>query len=141
MANWCSFDMMVRGKPKDVDTFYRYMTDYDGSPKYFARIFRAEIEGDSVSADGARTVRISGDCAWSVWSCMCDGPDTYYSGNGDGRLTCLREASSELCLEVEIRSTEPGFGFWEHYHYKNGECLRDDTGSLQPGGFEMDDVA
>ena len=42
MANWCSFKMMVRGEPKNVDTFYGYLTDYEKSPRYFARIFNAE---------------------------------------------------------------------------------------------------
>lgn len=59
MANICDFDMLVRGKPDDVDTFYRYLTDYDNSPKYFARIFTAEIDNESVSAEGIKTQRFS----------------------------------------------------------------------------------
>ena len=106
MANICDFDMLVRGKPDDVDTFYRYLTDYDNSPKYFARIFTAEIDNESVSAEGIKTAKIFGDCAWSVYSCMCEGDYTYYNDDSEQKLTCLRLATKELNLEVEIRSTE-----------------------------------
>ena len=140
MANICSFSMMVRGKSEDVDIFYKYLTDYDNSPKYFARIFSAEIESDSVS-DGTRTVRISGDCAWSVYSCMCEGEHTYYSDGYDEKLTCLREATKELNLEAEVRSTEPGLNFWEHYHYKDVECLCDEEGELSCDCFDMESAA
>lgn len=47
MANWCSFKMMVRGEHKNVDTFYGYLTDYENSPRYFARIFNAEKDSES----------------------------------------------------------------------------------------------
>lgn len=141
MANNCDFTMMVRGKSEDAATFYRYLTDYDNSPKYFARIFSATIDDESVSDNGLKTLRISGDCAWSVYSCMCEGDDTYFSDDLTGKLTCLREATKELHLEVEIRSTEPGFNFWEHFWYKDGECLCDECGELQCTGFEMEKAA
>ena len=48
MANWCSFKMMVRGESKNVDTFYGYLTDYENSPRYFARIFNAEKDSESI---------------------------------------------------------------------------------------------
>lgn len=140
MANICSFHMMVRGTPKDTETFFRYLTDYESSPKYFARIFSAELESDSFSGKGIRTLRISGECAWSVYSCMCDGKYTYY-GDGGKKLTCLRDATKELHLEVEVRSEEPGFGFWEHFRYKDGECLCDESGDLPGEYFEMEDAA
>ena len=141
MANNCDFTMMVRGKPENVGTFYRYLTDYKNSPKNFARIFSAEIDSESVSDSGIKTMQVSGDCAWSVYSCMCEGEHTYYSEDQSGKLTCLREATKELNLEVEIRSTEPGFNFWEHFWYKDGECLCDDCGDLPETNFEMEKVA
>ena len=102
MANWCSFKMMVRGEPKNVDTFYGYLTDYENSPRYFARIFNAEKDSESIE-DGIKTLRLSGDCAWSVYSCMCEGKYTYYSESheSDPKLTCLREVTELLHLEVE----------------------------------------
>ncbi|MCR4713566.1 MAG: hypothetical protein K5751_04220 [Treponemataceae bacterium] len=143
MANWCDFRMMVRGKSECVDAFYRYLTDYDNSPKYFARIFDANIENESVDDNGTKTMRIFGCCAWSVYSCMCEGSYTYYTDGHrtDPKLTCLREATEALKLEVEIRSEEPGFGFWEHFHFKEGECLCEDTGDLMSETFDMEDAA
>lgn len=142
MANWCSFRMMVRGKKDGVDTFYRYLTDYENSPRYFARIFNAEKDSESIDGE-IKTMRLSGDCAWSVYSCMCEGKYTYYSDSheSDPKLTCLREATKELSLEVEVRATEEGMGFWEHYQFKDGECLCDDCGDLPSSQFDMEDVA
>ena len=62
-------------------------------------------------------------------------------GRTDPKLTCLREATEALKLEVEIRSEEPGFGFWEHFHFKEGECLCEDTGDLMSETFDMEDAA
>lgn len=143
MANWCDFRMMVRGKKDNVDTFYKYLTDYENSKKYFARIFCADIDSESADDNGIKTMKLSGDCAWSVYSSMCEGVYTYYTENRstDPKLTCLREATQELQLEVEIRSEEPGMGFWEHIHYKDGECLCDETGDLASDAFDMENVA
>ena len=141
MANCCDFEMVVRGKSEDVEIFNKYLTDYDNSPKYFARIFSAEIVSDSVAEDGIRTVKILGDCAWSVYSCMCEGKHTYYSDGYDKNLTSLREATKELNLEVEVRSTESGLNFWEHYRYKDGECLCDEEGELPCDCFDMENAA
>ena len=143
MANRCDFRMIVRGKGENVETFYKYLTYYEGSPKYFARIFDANIDSETFDENGIKTMKLYGDCAWSVYSCMCEGSYTYYtdSHGTDPKLTCLREATEELQLEVEIKSEEPGMGFWEHFHYKNGECLCDDTGDLQSESFDMEDVA
>ena len=130
MANNCDFELMVRGKQENVDTFFRYLTDYDNSPKNFARIFSAEIDSESVNDEGIKTMMIFGDCAWSVYSCMCEGEYTYFS-EGDGvKLTCLREATAELSLEVEIRSKEDGMGFWEHIHYKTVNVFVKTVGTL-----------
>ena len=131
MANNCNFELMIRGKQENVDTFFRYLTDYDNSPKNFARIFSAEIDSESVNDEGIKTMKIFGDCAWSVYSCMCEGEYTYFSEG----------ATAELSLEVEIRSKEEGMGFWEHIHYKNGECICEDCGDLIDENFDMDKAA
>ena len=39
---------MVQGEHKNVDTFYGYLTDYENSPRYFARIFNAEKDSESI---------------------------------------------------------------------------------------------
>lgn len=143
MANYCDYTLMVRGKSENVDVFYKYLTDYENAPKNFARIFSAEIDSESVSDEGIKTMKIFGDCAWSVYSCMCEGKYTYFTENkdADSNLTCLREATEQLSLEVEIRSQETGMGFWEHIHYKDGECLCEDSGDLPGEAFEMEEAA
>lgn len=143
MANYCDFEMVVRGKSESVDTFYRYLSDDENSPKNFARIFSAEIDSESVNDEGIKTMKIFGDCAWSVYSCMCEGKYAYFTENkdADSKLTCLRESTEELSLEVEVRATEEGMGFWEHIHYKDGECLCEDCGDLPESNFEMEDAA
>ena len=143
MANYSDFEMVVRGKSESVDTFYCYLSDDENSPKNFARIFSAEIDSESVNDEGIKTMKIFGDCAWSVYSCMCEGKYTYFTENKDAdlNLTCLREATEELSLEVEVRATEEGMGFWEHIHYKDGECLCEDCGDLPESNFEMEDAA
>ena len=143
MANYCDFEMVVRGKSESVDIFYRYLSDDENSPKNVARIFSAEIDSESVNDEGIKTMKIFGDCAWSIYSCMCEGKYAYFTENkdADSNLTCLREATEELSLEVEVRAKEEGMGFWEHYHYKDGECLCDDSGDLPCSQFEMEEVA
>ncbi len=32
-------------------------------------------------------------------------------------------------------------GFWEHFHYKDGDCLCDETGDLISERFDMEVVA
>ena len=51
------------------------------------------------------------------------------------------QTTEELSLEVEVRATEEGMGFWEHYKFKDGECLCDDCGDLPSSQFDMEDVA
>ena len=74
---------------------------------------------------------------------MCEGRYTYFSEDkrNDEKLTCLREATEQHSLEVEIRSQETGMGFWEHIHYKDGECLCEDSGDLPGEAFEMEEAA
>jgi len=143
MANDCLYEMKIRGKEKDVARFVKCLkADYnynEGKPehKHFFRIFDCyddeyEIEKD---ANGICTQLVWGYCAWSVASCMrgCEDysyyesckekfPDTFMGTN-------LKEQTKNL--EVEIFSEEPGMSFSEHYYYKNGKCILDDTCDLE----------
>lgn len=122
MTNNCLYTMKVIGNSeKDIDTFVGMLT-YENMEKYFSRIFSADPY-DKVCENNRWSVMVAGDCAWSVYSCMCDGDYTYYTSRGDTHLTNLAEATEELGLVVEIFSQEPGIGFAEHYIYDNGECL------------------
>lgn len=80
-----------------------------------------------------------GDCAWSVYSCMCEGGIGTYCKPGEeqkdkeGRfLTTIANLSALLNLEIEIVSDEPGMAFSEHYYYKNGEEIVGDCIDYPP---------
>lgn len=129
MANNCFYDMKIVGTSKEnVDEFISMLT-YDNQERYFARIFSADVY-EETEIDGKYTAKVSGDCAWSVYSCMCDGVFTYYDKGRDEHLTCLAVETERLDLSVEIFSEEPGVGFAEHYLYKNGDCIIEDEVEL-----------
>jgi len=71
-----------------------------------------------------------GYCAWSVYSCMFEGPHTYYSDDKDYPVSLsitLPDACKELSLDAEIYSNEPGMCFAEHFLISNeGEILIND---------------
>ena len=68
---------------------------------------------------------IIGDCAHSVYTCMCKGEHTYANDFPEGS-TSLQEESKILNLEIECYSEEIGSEFMEHYHYCNGNELADE---------------
>lgn len=122
MANNCIYTMKVIGNSReDVNAFVDMMT-YENKERYFARIFSADPY-DEEEKDGRYSVMIAGDCAWSVYSCMCSGPWSYYGQGNNSDLTNLEIETKRLGLTVEIYSQEPGIGFAEHFIYDNGNCL------------------
>ena len=142
MANECNFSMKVKGEKRNILTFINELTpsyDYEsdpiikeGGPRHFTRIFNIEIDNESelenCKDDDITSVIIDGTCAWSVWSCMCKGPHTYYSSlkrdYGDKCVaTNLEDETRLLNLEVEIFSDECGLCFQEHFLYNKGECI------------------
>ena len=151
MPNLCHYIAKIKGDKKDVETLlsylesgYTYFKDNETYPwldekykmnftdgdkhlycdadKHFWRVFECDkFEEDD---DGQEYyVMVEGDCAWSVHSCMFEGPLTYSDiSKDDGfyRLkkehsTTMEEATKKLNLTVEIFSSEPGVGFAEHY--------------------------
>lgn len=141
MPNICSYCMQVKGKPENVEEFIKiiqtdYAYDKNGNcynpsdhnkpvEKHFWRVFEANVESDDISYD-IRTVEISGDCAWSVKSCMCDGLFTYQYQNPNGHGTTLQKESERLQLAIEVFSEECGMGFMEHYVVVDGNIIIDD---------------
>lgn len=125
--------------PKD-DDFRKYklhfndgkgnelLTDYK---KHFYRVFDADVMEEGEQDDKYYAI-ITGDCAWSVHSCMMSGPYSYYSDNvNDNELrkehsTTLVLESKSLKLKIEVYSAEPGMGFAEHYLIDNGKILVDE---------------
>lgn len=125
MANNCAYNMKVVGNRKeDVDEFLSMMDYSHPEGKFFARIFEA-YPYNFKEENGKYAMFIAGDCAWSVYSCMCGGIFTYYTDNqkNDNQITNLAIETKRLNLKVEIYSQEPGVGFAEHIIYDNGECV------------------
>lgn len=70
------------------------------------------------------TALIQGCCAWSVYSCMFDGPNTYFEDRQSNKALTMPEACKLLHLTVEIYSSEPGMGFSEHYIVGNKGTIK-----------------
>lgn len=132
MANNCFYQMQIQGKEEGVDEFikiiqadYNYNEENKCVPeRHLWRVFEACVDDEYIN-DGIKTVMISGDCAWSVYSCMCDGACTYQSQNPDRNGTTLKAESERLNLAIEVYSEECGCAFMEHFVFVNGEQLVD----------------
>lgn len=135
MPNYCNYSMRVVGKETNVDEFIKIIqTDYhfDDNGKcsvdrHFWRVFEADVADEDVT-DGIKTVTIDGYCAWSVYSCMFDGPHTYQGDHSDPKSggTTLPLESARLHLDIELFSEEMGCEFMEHYLIRNGKVEIED---------------
>ncbi len=122
MPNYCYYEMHVKGKRENIEEFVKVMTDYE-RPQHFWRVFSAYTDYRAPDQDGLTIASIAGDCAWSVYSCMCIGPCTYAGDVDESRRTSLQKESERLQLEIEVFSDEPGMCFQEHYLYNKGDEL------------------
>ena len=128
-----------RGEPfypskKEIKKYKFHYNDNKGNElltnalKHFYRVFEADVMEEGEQDDKYYAI-ISGDCAWSVHSCMMSGPGSYYSDNvNDNELrkehsTTLVLESENLKLKIEYYSAEPGMGFAEHCLIDNGKIL------------------
>jgi hypothetical protein len=84
-------------------------------------VFDAYVDEDITTGD-ERKASISGSCAWSVQSCMFEGPYTYQTQNPDGKGTTIPIESARLQLTIEIFSEECGMCFMEHFVVVDG-CI------------------
>lgn len=139
MPNYCCYEMRVRGKPENIDELIDVMTDYD-HPRHFWRVFSAEPFYFPEEEDGTVVAGISGDCAWSVYTCMFDGELTYAELADPQVRTSLQKESARLGLEIEVYSDEPGVGFQEHYYFANGKELVNDSVDCMHAYFDDDDA-
>ena len=110
MANVCSFLMRVRGTKDDCMKLYaegmRHCYDWDID----------HLSGSDKDA----ILSIFGECRYSVTASMIEEKEDD-SFNG---LT-LAEKSKLLNLEIEVFGFDISEPEWiEHFHYRNGECLR-----------------
>ena len=150
MPNICSGEMMVRGSSKNVEEFiniikadYNYTTMEFTAPRHFFRVFEAIVDQDR-KPDTQREVIIIFDCAWSVYSCMMEGPFTYFNDfleRENNRGTSLIKESERLCLSIEVFSQEIGMAFEEHYIIHNGKVYVDKEYDLQIYDYDYyDDI-
>lgn len=135
MPNYCNYEMKIVGSKKAINRVikcleaeYDYGTGTKPEHKHFFRVFEANYGEPVLNKDGTYTMFVSGDCAWSVYSCMCKGEHTYYSAmkeqypkifNG----TTIQEQSKGC--DIEIFSEEEGCEFSEHYLFKDGKVVID----------------
>lgn len=130
MPNYCNFEMKVTGTKENVEEFIRvinadYYIDKDGHcdcDRHFWRIFEADVFKESFE-NNYGYIKIDGYCAWSVYSCMCDGEDTYNEISPNGGGTSLQKESEILNLTIEVFSVEPGLEFVEHFLFINGKWV------------------
>ena len=130
MPNYCDYEMIVKGKKENVEEFVRVIkTDYEyddvgnckcEAGRHLWRVFEANSDILDIE-DGMSVANIWGYCAWSVYSCMFDGDGTYQHDRPNRCGTTLQIESTNLGLEIEVYSKEPGICFMEHYYIDNGE--------------------
>ena len=129
MPNICDYSMKVIGREEDVNEFIEIMqNDYDctpNEPRHFWRVFEAYEDYRDDLWNGMVSVQLSGDCAWSVHTCMTEGgyQRDHMSDGTNG--TTLRAESERLNLVIEVFSEECGMGFMEHYLYAFGKEIFD----------------
>ena len=147
MANYCNFCCKVIGQRKNIRYLRKYaLAEYAyGDDKitnnkfneeeiehHFFRVFDFSTNDDVLTSgdpDEIIEVYFTGYCAWSVYSCMCKGKNTYYNDfkkvyGKNSRGITLQDACKKLHLKCEIISEESGCCFWEHYAYdENGNSL------------------
>lgn len=148
MPNYCSYDMLIKGKKKNIDEFFKwmiaeyhygdglsdcYIIDTNGNHIPVAhhigyRVFSCYHESyDSDNQDREPDEELTASCFGDVaWSCACTmfkGGSSYFSDIEDTdrrKAISLPEACKELALEIELYSRETGMCFAEHY-YINSE--------------------
>lgn len=130
MPNWCDFQMRLKGSKENIEKAYlQIVAEYcygDGLERNEKHLFRTHSNsGLEFFENGIGYIH--GECAWSVWSCMFEGPSTYYSNyceqyeNFNG--TTIDRISREFDLDIEICSVEEGMGFIENYFISKGQIL------------------
>ena len=139
MPNWCLFEIHAVGLKCNIDYFINTLNsgyDYsnDNPCNFMNHVFRTHVDcydDDDINGD-IKHVMISGECAWSVYSCMIDtGPISYYASCKTSypekfKGITLQELSKKYNLIIEVWSEEDGFAFREHYKIVYGNFVIDD---------------
>lgn len=103
MANVATFEMIVRGKKDDCINMLN-----SGIPCYDLWVLNEDGNGQNY------TIHVEGECRWSAQSIV-------YDGDADNMLA----KSKEYNVEIELFGYDKSEPEWiQHYHYRNGECLK-----------------
>ena len=135
MANYCEWDMHVKGKKRDLIIFddwidaeydsnenliyhcYKRGTDLPVEHKIGDRVWDVntgwDFDNDGCDLDDEICVYYSGGCAWSADGSLFFTEDNDYVIN-------LRTAAEKLNLDIELLTVETGMGFSEHYIIEPG---------------------
>lgn len=138
MPNYCNYEMKVTGIKENVEEFINiiqadYYIDENGHSdcdRHFWRVFEAEVYNTGFQ-DDKYFAELYGYCAWSVYSCMCDGEYTYNGDHPNMGGTTLEIESKRLNLTIELFSDEPGCEFAEHFLFINGDWVINDCVDFQ----------
>ena len=158
MANICDFELKAVGKSvpdlisfyKEVSANYIYSKDPDNPKVWFeSHGVEEEVEHhlyrvntyrfrDPISEaveeedDGFFSITISGECAWSVKSCMIGNDPFCYHSPDRIKGTTLCEQAARYGIRIEVFSSEPGMCFMEHYLIsEKGELLAEECVEYQ----------
>lgn len=118
MANYCHYEMKIKGSRKNCEQWLKKMKSYD-EENHFHRMFEPICIEEQGWSGSEYSMVLSGDCAWSLETCC------RVSGYSNG-VDLFAENSRDLHITMEAYSEEPGIGFQEHYIYRNGECIADE---------------
>lgn len=142
----CIFSMKINGKVEGVKKFIDIMeTDcrvdweaskgvsnmkyvcHGDSDRYFWHLDNLYFSDIEDVGNGMVSVRIRGECSYSVYCCMFEGESTYYEFYKGSNGTTLVNESKNLDLDIEVFSSEPVYEFMEHYLIKKGTLLVKDV--------------
>lgn len=134
MANLCSFIMRVKGRADNLRKFDNIIVNSEVSypkEKYFRRC-EFELLTDpeillNIEDDEILYIDYSGTCAWSVGYAMAYNNPNFVLIENDALATNLQRESELLALDIEVFSEEGGCGFQEHYLYKEGWQIENET--------------
>lgn len=138
MANICSFEMRLRGKRTDIESFYNALTQQGDIWMGRGACGDLEFEDNDYAC-------IVGYCKWSIVSALIDcaismkkDPNGWYFGDHKpSEFITLWEACRKWNLDMEVYSEEGGMGFQEHFICSKGNILCEDC--VEWADYYLDD--
>ena len=145
MPNYCDYEMRIKGSKSAIERVVNCLkADYnydEGKPEHqhFFRVLdvnEGELEDNK---DGTFTLEVFGYVAWSVHCSMLGTTKDTMSYYAEVKQsypdifmgTNLWEQSEDCEIEVFGEETE-GMWFSEHYYFKNGECIVNESINITP---------